>query len=368
MGASGAGATGGTGGTAGAGTGGSEPEGLVDFLGASAFPDSFWESAELDEMGMASAPIEQALLEIASSDWEIHSFLVARRGKLVVEQYGWDSGTNEAIPGSPHQILPDERHPLFSTTKSFLSALIGVALDEGSVDSLEEAASSYFPDYANLNPSAEKDQITLEDLLTMRSGLEWTEGEQSTFEAPDPARAMFSREVVDTPVGDVWNYSSGGSDILSEILRVATGMTPLEYANEKLFGPLGIDSPPWEPGKSGTQHGGWGLSLTSREAARFGELYRNEGQWMGQQVVPMSWISESTAARCPTPWGGQYAYHFWVPDLPGFFSTLGAFGQVVYVSRERELVVVFTANMPSEPADTNLRRLISDYIVPSIVD
>jgi CubicO group peptidase (beta-lactamase class C family) len=179
---------------------------------------------------------------------------------------------------------------------------------------------------------------------------------------------MFSREVVDTPVGEVWNYSSGGSDILSEILRVATGMTPLEYANEKLFGPLGIDSPPWAAGQSGTQHGGWGLSLTSREVARFGELYRNEGQWMGEQVVPMSWTSESTTARCPTPWGGQYAYHFWVPDLPGFFNTLGAFGQVIYVSQELELVVVFTANMPSETADMNLRGLIADYIVPSIVD
>jgi CubicO group peptidase (beta-lactamase class C family) len=145
-------------------------------------------------------------------------------------------------------------------------------------------------------------------------------------------------------------------------------MTPLDFANEKLFGPLGIDSPPWAAGLSGTHHGGWGLSLTSREALRFGELYRNEGLWLGEQVVPSSWTVESTIARAPTPWGGQYAYHFWVPDLPGFISTLGAFGQVIYVSKELELVVVFTVNMPSDFADRTLRGLISTYVVPAIVE
>jgi CubicO group peptidase (beta-lactamase class C family) len=341
-------------------------QGLVDYLGNPNYPDSAWQPATFEEAGIDRDLILGALAKIAShDDWEVHSFLIVHRGKLVLEHYGWDTGTNPAVPGSAHQVLPNERHPLFSTTKSILSALIGMALDEGDFDSLEVKAADYFPDYAELNPSEEKSQITLEDLLTMRSGLEWTEGDQTTFEAPDPARAMFARDVVTAP-GETWNYSTGGSDVLAEMLSVATGVPIADFANEKLFGPLGIESVSWLAGASGVAYGGFGLSLTSREMARFGEMYRNRGDWLGEQVVPADWTDESTLPRCPTPWGGQYGYHFWVPDLPGFFSTLGAFGQLIYVSRDLELVVVFTANMPSDTADNNLRSVIANYVVPAV--
>jgi CubicO group peptidase (beta-lactamase class C family) len=341
---------------------------LHDFLGQEA--DDFWQTASFDEAGMVAAPIAQAIAEIEASELEVHSFLVARRGKLVVDQYGWDTGTNPAVPSVPHQLVPLERRPLFSTTKSILSALFGIAIEQGVIGSLDETVASYFDDYAELNPSAAKDSIDLEDLLTMRSGLEWTEGDQTTFEAPDPARAMLSRPVVDE-VGVDWNYSSGVSDIVAAILRTTTGQTPLDFANEFLFGPLGVDSPAWEAAENGTQYGGWGLSLTPREMARFGELYRNQGEWLGEPVVPAAWTDSSTEPRCTTPWGGQYGYHFWVPDMAdgsSFFSTLGAFGQLIYVSRELELVVVFTANIPSEVADSTLRALITDYVVPAIVN
>ena len=149
------------------------------------------------------------------------------------------------------------------------------------------------------------------------------------------------------------------------ILRVATQQTPLAYANAKLFGPLGISDPPWIAGQNGTNHGGWGLSLTTREMARFGELFRNDGRWQSQSVVPAAWTDTSTTPRCPTSWGGEYAYHWWVPPLPGFFNTLGAFGQVIYVSRERGLVVVFTANLPNEMANSIFQQIIRDYVVPA---
>lgn len=357
------GASGGAVGTGGEAYGGGSDQGLVDFLGHA--PDPTLPAATFEEVGMDGAPIAAGIEAIEAADWEIHSFLVMRRGKLVVEQYGWDSGTNPAVPGEPHQILPDERHPLFSTTKSILSALYGIALDQGAIEDLGRTAASFFPDYAELSPSPEKDTITLEHLLTMQSGLEWEEGDQTTFEAPDPARAAFSRPVVTTP-GGAWNYSSGNSDILAEILHTSTGDTPLEFATVELFAPLGIEDPPWEAGKNGVQYGGWGLSLSSREMARFGEMYRNAGQWQGTQVVPASWTDTSIEPRTPTAWGGQYAYHFWVPDLPGFFNTLGAFGQVIYVSRSFELIVVFTAHLPSETADTIFRQLISTYVIPAI--
>jgi CubicO group peptidase (beta-lactamase class C family) len=349
-----------------AGEGGAAVGTLRDFLGDPNFPDGFWQPAADGESQVNPAPLEQALQLIETSGWEIHSFLIAKNGRLAFERYGWSSGENPADPNKvPHQVLPNERHLQFSTTKSFLSALVGVALDEGAFSDLKVHAADYFPDYAMLEPSAEKSSITLEDLLTMRSGLQFVEGDPSTFGTADPARAMLARPVVDTPVGTVWNYSSGGANIVAEMLRVATGKTPLEYGMEKLFGPIGIDSPPWDSGQNGTSFGGFGLALTAREMARFGELFRNSGKWQGQAVIPSTWTDESVAPRCASPWGGQYGYLWWVPNLPGFFNALGSFGQMIYVNRERGLVIVFTAYMQNDVAKNNLERLIRDYVVPA---
>ena len=338
---------------------------LRDFLSDPAFPDSFWQPASASEAQIDPAPVAQAVRLIASSGWEIHSFLIAKNGRLVFERYGWDSGSNPAVASIPHQVLPSERQPQFSTTKSFLSALVGVALAEGAFSSLKVHAADSFPDYAMLSPSPAKSSITLEDLLTMRSGLEFDEGDQTTFVTADPARAMFSRPVLDLPVGEIWNYSSGGANVIAEMLRVATGKTPLEYGNQKLFGPIGIDSPAWDAGQSGTNFGGFGLALTTREMARFGELFRNSGKWQGKAVIPSTWTDESTAPRCSTSWGGQYGYLWWIPNLDGFFNALGSFGQMIYVSRERGLVIVFTAYMQNDVAKNNLERLIRDYVLPA---
>jgi CubicO group peptidase (beta-lactamase class C family) len=232
---------------------GSFPGNLLDFLGDARYPDSFWQPAGASEEQVDPVPLEQAVQLIQDSGWELHSFLVAKNGRLVFERYGWSSGKNPADPNKvPHQVLPDERHLQFSTTKSVLSALVGIAIAEGKLSDLQIHAADSFPDYTSLNPTTEKSSITLEDLLTMRSGLEFVEGDLTTFGTPDPARAMLSRQVVDLPVGTIWNYSSGGANIVAEMLRVATGKTPLDYANGKLFGPNGIDSPPWDSGQSGT--------------------------------------------------------------------------------------------------------------------
>ena len=348
-----------------AGASAGSPGSLRDFLGDPIYPDSFWKPASFAESKIDPAPLEQALRVIEKSGWEIHSFLIAKRGRLVFERYGWNSGTNPADATIPHQVVPNEHQRQFSTTKSFLSALVGVALAEGAFNGLKVRAADSFPDYAMLYPSTEKSSITLEDLLTMRSGLEWVEGDDSTFFKADPARSMFSRSVVDTPVGTVWNYSSGGANIIAEMLRVATGQTPYAYANEKLFGPIGIEPPTWDAGANGTNYGGFGLWLTAREMARFGELFRNSGSWQGKAVIPSAWTDESTAPRCTTSWGGQYGYLWWIPNLDGFFNALGSFGQMIYVNRQRGLVIVFTAYMQNEVAKNNLEQLIRDYVLPA---
>jgi len=340
-------------------------------LGNADYPDDFWETATLEESDIDPAALAAALKRIKTQKLEIHSFLVARRGRLVFEQYGWKTGQNvDDTNKTEHQVDPAEHHLLHSTTKSITSSLVGIAIDEGLISGVDDLVVPHFPEYQPLpEPSAEKDAMTLEDLLTMRSGLEWQEGvnESEVFDAPDPARVMLSRPLVSTP-GTVWNYSSAGSDVIAALLRKVTKQTPTQYAYDKLFEPLGIPGSDvfWAAASNGTNHGGWGLSLKPRQMARFGELYRNRGMWNGKQVVPAEWTDVATSVHCDTPWNGQYGYHFWIPRIPGFFATRGAYGQNIYINRELELVVVFTADLPINNADVTLDDLMRELILPGV--
>jgi CubicO group peptidase (beta-lactamase class C family) len=370
-GTSGATATGGAS-TAQAGAAGlqSQPGALVSYLGDPAYPDDFWTTATLQESNMDAAVLERAVERIAGLQQEIHSFLVARYGRIVFERYGWKSGSNLDDPDkTPHQVVPTERHLIHSTTKSITSTLVGIAIRDRLIAGVDDLIVPHFPEYQPLpEPSPDKDAITLEDLLTMRSGLQWAEGvdDQAVFfDSSDPAKTMLSRPVVDAPVGAVWNYNTGACDIISALLRKVTGTTPLDYANLKLFGPLGLKDVVWQAASNGTNYGGWGLQLTAREMTRFGELYRNRGLWNGEQIVPAEWTDVATTSKCQTPWSGQYGYLFWIPNVPGVFGTRGAFGQNIYVSRALGLVVAFTADLPMNSADSELDIIVRDMVIPA---
>jgi CubicO group peptidase (beta-lactamase class C family) len=338
---------------------------LADYLGHSSYPDDFWKATSFAESRTNPKPFEQALQRIADRGWEIHSFLVALNGKLLFERYGYNEGTNPDAPATPHSIIPTERHPLWSTTKSFTSALVGIAIGEGKISGVDHRVVDWFADYAELNPSDDKSDITLEDLLTMRSGLQFTEGQTGIFDTSDPARAALSQTMLHPPAS-TWNYSSGNAEITAEILRVTTNQTPLEYAKTKLFDPIGITNPPWESGPTGLEHGGFGLSMTPREMARFGELYRNFGRWGTTQVIPYDWTTTSTLAHTTSSWGMDYGYFWFVPNLEDFFVSIGMYGQQIYVSRKHGLVIVFTGYLPSAEANSNYQSLIVDYILPAV--
>jgi CubicO group peptidase (beta-lactamase class C family) len=346
---------------------------MRDFKGDPAYPDSYWGTATPGEARIDTAGLDAAVARIAEKGWEIHGMVVARNGKIVFERYGWKTGQNADDPDkSQHQVLPNERHLMHSTTKSITSALVGIALHEGLIPGgIEARAVSFFPEWQPLpDASPEKDSIRIVDLLTMRSGLRYQEGTDDQaifFEPQSPAHAYLSRPVVGRPVGTKWNYSSAGSGVLAAILKKVTGKSPKRYAEEKLFTPLGIADPPWAAGKDGIQHGGWGLELTTREMARFGELYRLEGKWNGRQVVPAEWVAESTKAHSETPWNGQYGYQWWLPKrLPECFATRGAYGQDTYVCPKLGLVVAFTSDMKISAADANLDGLMAEIILPAV--
>jgi len=200
----------------------------------------------------------------------------------------------------------------------------------------------------------------------MRSGLPFTEGnETALFEAANPARSLLSRDLAQTP-GTTWNYSSGDAEIVAEILKITSGKTPLQYAESRLLGPLGIAGATWDAGQSGTNHGGFGLSITARDMARFGELYRNNGLWAGQQLVPATWVTSSISSACASDWGMDYGYYWFLPSLNDFFVAIGFNGQQIFVSRNYGLVIVFTGDIPSAEANNDYSEIISKYIVPAI--
>jgi CubicO group peptidase (beta-lactamase class C family) len=348
------------------GTGGltDQPGALVSFLGDPAYPDDFWTTATPEENNVDADLLARAVGRITCKKLEVHSFLLARHGRILFEQYGWKSGRNDWDPDkTPHQTLPNERHVLHSTTKSFISTLVGIAMDAGLIPGVDVLVVPYFPEYQPLpEPSPEKDKITLEDLLTMRSGLKWNDAETDDADFPDPALAVLSRPMVGTP-GKTWGYSDGPADITAALLRKATGKTPLDYAGEKLFGPIGLTNVAWQASSNGTQFGGWGLELTPREMARFGELYRNRGLWQGEQIVSAEWTDLATTPHCAATGGGSYGYYFWPAVLPDIFATRGAYGQNIYIHRALDLVAVFTGDIPN---DGVLDGLMRDFVIPAV--
>ena len=339
-------------------------ERLVNYLEDDRYPDDFWQKATYAESLVDGVKLEQALDAIQSHGWEVRSFLVARNGRLVFERYGWSSGTNSAN-STPHQVVPSERQSIFSVTKSITGALVGNAIQDGLIAGVSSTLADWFSDNSQVMSSPEKSGITLDNLLTMRSGLTFAEGESAVFQDPKPAESLVSRALASVP-GAAWNYSSGDAHIVSEVIHRATGMTPLDYAKQKLFGPLGIIDPPWDSDATGTNLGGFGLSLTAREMARFGELYRNGGVWANRQVVPAAWVENATSFKCATLWGMNYGYYWFLPSLNDFFVAIGFNGQQIFVSRNYGLVVVFTGNVPSEEANTDYSQLIASYVVPAM--
>jgi len=348
---------------------------LVNYAGNSEFPDDFWKRGTPESVGLDSGKLSQALDHIYKSNYSynIHSFIIIRKETIVFEYYGSDNGK---------QLTPNNLHKMASTTKSFTGALIGIAISEGLIKGVNARVIDYFKGSKIADPEGNKSNITIEDLLTMRSGLNWSEVSDNNifFDSYDSAETVLSKPMECYP-GNTWNYSSGNAQILIEILRKVTGKTPLEYAVQKLFNPIGITDFKWEADKSGTQYGGFGLFLKPRDLARFGYLYMKKGMWKGKQVVPASWVESSIKSHALAPWPyywlksssdydkiiyEEYGYFFWIPNTGGF-ATRGYQGQDMYVFPDKDLIVVFTcAAHPWEKIHGLLEGIIRDYILSAV--
>jgi CubicO group peptidase (beta-lactamase class C family) len=328
-----------------------------------------WQTSTPEQQGMDSGKLADMFDYIVSRKPNLHSLLIVHNGYLVTEVYFF-----------PYQ--SDTIHGIYSCTKSVSSALVGIAIDKGYIQGVDRPLLSFFPDRTIANADPRKQAITLEDILTMSSGLDWPEWSTSYSDptnivrqmllSPDPVQFVLDRPMQTDP-GKLFNYNTGGSNLLSAIIEQTTGTSTLEFARANLFEPLGFSEVFWAQTQNGMYRGGEGLMLTPRDMAKFGYLYLNHGIGDGRQIIPAAWVDASTADHISTERqayaGYQYGYQWWLGWMqsPGFHTASGYGGQYIFVIPEKKLVVVFTGELSGYNYDDVLPKALAEtYILPAI--
>ena len=326
-------------------------------------PDNSWKFDTPENHQMDPEVFRQ--LHQAMENSKIYAMVTVKDGVIIDEFYqdGYDENSTFAI---------------HSCSKSFTSALMGIAMEQGYINGVDDLLSDYLPQVLE-QADTRKHQITLEHLLTQTSGLEWYEWTCVTNwaefrSAPDWVEYILGRNLVTLP-GAVCNYSTGNTHLLAAALENAIGMNLADYAKANLFDPLGIESAEWGLDPQGITDGGNGLTMTARDAARFGLLYLQNGVWNDQQVIPSEWVAVSTSAKNNGMGDstGSYGYQWWVrPMGAGNYDTfyaLGAWGQYILVTPELNLVTVITSMYPENIYAP--RPFFTDYVLaaynPSLV-
>jgi CubicO group peptidase (beta-lactamase class C family) len=264
-------------------------------------------------------------------------FLVARNGILILEEYF-------------NGIGPDSVMDVRSVTKSFTSALLGIAIAQGFIKSTDDTLGAYLVPGVVESLEPEKAAISVYQLLTMSAGFQWAQGRHGPdfgdwYLSDDHVQHVLDKPLVTTP-GTTFAYSDGMAHLASVVLTEATGRKADEFAAEELFSPTGIPERTWLRGNRGYNFGGVRLHLSLRDMWRFGELYLNHGRVGTTQVVPESWIEESTRSHLSTdgysPFGPGYGYFWWIGEgAPyDFFFANGYGGQFIVIVPETRMVVV----------------------------
>lgn len=261
---------------------------------------------------------------------EIHSVVVMRHGKVIAELY-------------PAPFAPDYGHTLYSCSKTFVGAAVGLAIQEKRLR-LTDRLATFYPELLPAKVSKALASITVEDLLTMRSGMGVDTKMRSNY--INWIRTYISRPMKFEP-GRVFAYDSMDTYLLSAILQRATGKTLLDYLKERLFRPMGINEARWEMSPEGITCGGWGLWLTPESLAKFGQLLLDKGRWQGHQLLPAEWVEQMQQRHVVNNKIEDYGYQMWRCVHPGATRADGALGQYIVVMNQEDMVVVITQCLTS---------------------
>ncbi|MBN2089765.1 serine hydrolase [candidate division KSB1 bacterium] len=347
-------------------------------------PDCFddgWDCADLADVGIDKEKMSQFMNRIAAGKHDdIHSILIVKDGKLVLEEY---FATNGKRFGSfIKQVFRDKPHHLASTTKSVLSALCGIAIDKGLIQNVEEPIFKYLPDYASLFTD-EKKTIKVKDMLTMTAGWEWEQFKYSLDDPRNNGTAMWRADDVikyvlerplDAKPGQKFKYSNGVPTVMGAVLKNACGREDNQFAEQHLFHPLGISDYLWTRYQDGSFETDGGLALRSRDLAKIGQLFLNKGQWQGKQIISEKWIDESIQQRIELGgfWGWSYGYYWMQVDLNYNDRTIHSYfvpgdgGQLLSIFPDLNMVIVFIAGNYGTDVKAICFSMIYKYILPAL--
>ncbi len=318
-----------------------------------------WEAHPPSAHGFDSIALAGAVDRAASLSPPLTSLLVARGTTTVAEVY---------FQG----MQPGQGANLKSASKSVLSTLVGIAIEEGHLDGLDQPIGPFFPDL--LADAPRKQRITIRNLLTQQAGLESTSfGNYGAWVSSTNWVANALRRPMEGRRGGEMIYSTGNTHILGAVVSAATGQSLRAYAQDRLFDPLGTRIQSWQQAPTGRYFGGNNLSLTPRGLLRVGQLYLHDGAFRGQQVLSPDWITLSWKTYVLSTYRNhQYGYLWFTHRFGGerVAFAWGYGGQYVFVVPRLDLVVAVTSSLANRPPgsdghNTRILRLLGEEIIPA---
>jgi len=330
-----------------------------------------WQAIDPATLRMDAAKLSALEPVIKSEYSNINGIVVVRNGYMAYEKYYNGYG-------------PDDTQHVASVTKSILSALMGITIDAGYINNVDQKVLDFFPEYIHDATNTQKREITIRHLLTMTAPYpfeDWHEPLDKMCMQPDWVKFTLDMLGQKGSIG-TFKYSTAGAHLLSAIITRSTGKSAREFANERLFKPIGMKEIPdyemksfgfddlfgknvkgWVHDPNHNSTGGWGLSLNPRDMARFGLLYLNRGMWDNQQIISEKWTLESTAMN-----PNNYGYLWWLREEDGVFaySALGDGGNIICCIPEKDLVVAIASEFIMNPRDR--WTLIKERVIPAVID
>ena len=330
-----------------------------------------WEISDLEAEGVDPKRINELMENILKGDIKnIHSILLVKNGKLIFEEYfyGYDRDTT---------------HFQASVSKSITSILVGIAIDQKLAPDVKTKVYNLFSKYKDTKWIYQKYPITLQHLLTMTAGVDWDaytyprsnplQTTHQMYDSKDPVEFVLERNAVEAP-GVKFNYNSGLTILLGEVIKNTSGMYIDEFSGKFLFRPLGISNFYWDKFTNGTVQTDGGLHLRPRDMAKIGYMMLKNGKWRGRQIVSKEWVIESTNTHTTHDFGYGYGYQWRSvkttinnKEIDMFWAS-GTGGQRIFVIPTLDLIAVFTSKVFGNPlGGSRTSGILKHYIIPSML-
>ncbi|MDZ4714576.1 MAG: serine hydrolase [Cytophagales bacterium] len=359
------------------------------------WPDKQWAVSTPEEEGIDPVAIKAIHTDINAGKYGlVDGFVLIRHGRMVADYryaHNYDSiaaaydTTNHMFnydhPAWHPYYQRSNLHTLQSVTKSVTSIALGIAIDAGHIPGVDVQPMEFFHSYDPDFSDQRRTDMTLEDMLTMRSGIDWNE--MTSYELDENSCIIMEKSndwiqyVVNRPMreqpGTRWDYNSGVSVLLGKLVGISTGQRVDQWTEERLFKPLGITNYFWKTTPNEEVDTEGGLYLSAHDMARLGYLFLRQGNWNGKQVVSKAWVEQSIKptvkdiAPDNSTNNSGYGYQWWVPSTdPHIFSAVGYGGQLILVAPAYDLVAVFTGwNIHYDNTSLSAREALAKRIIPA---